>query len=123
MRIQSAANRRRRTSDKLRSRRSSRDRVRRSHQPGLRGAAGTSPPGCCRGTGYIDSSIRCTWFAIAHGIVCTAPDVVFRATVGAIAVRPATVVWSRDGLAVDVGVEGADAAAVLEEDGGGPAVV
>jgi hypothetical protein len=92
-RVQRTANRRPRTSHILRRRSRSRNRIRRPNQPRHRSTL-HRPPRRCRSGRYVYSSIRNLRFSITHGIVCATTYVIFWATICAIRVWTAAVVWS-----------------------------
>jgi len=83
----------------------------------------TRPPSSSSSTRHPHSRIRHHRLTITNRIIRTTTDMIFWTSISAVGASATAVVWSADALAVYVCVLGAYACAVLEEDGGGPAVV
>lgn len=88
-----------------------------------RGSLLTRPPSSSSSTRHPHSRIRHHRLTITNRIIRTTADMVFWTSISAVGVCATAVVWPADALTVYVCVLGAYSCAVLEEDGGGPAVV
>lgn len=88
-----------------------------------RGSSLTRPPCSSSSTRHPHSRIRHHRLTITNRIIRTTADMIFWTSISAVGASATAVVWPADALAVYVCVLGAYSCAVLEEDGGGPAVV